>query len=224
MMKYLTEPQQRELLKAARTQACPLAQRDYHWMAAMILLGMRVHEFSRLTVPVVKKALASGWLFSDKNHCKGKRRINEYCVTAHLRVHLLALVSMSEAEGAVLLELADPDADCPLVWGRAVDGYATALSVRSYQARMKVWLLAAGLDERFSPHALRHTRGMNIIRNHRGNNAVKVAQLALNHTSLRSTTIYTHLSREELERDLQLVDGRGRIGKADARRLAGVGV
>ena len=223
MMKYLTEPQQRELLKAARTQACPLAQRDYHWMAALMLLGMRITEFSRLTVPRVQQALASGWLFSDKNHCKGKRRVNEYCVTAQLRVHLAALVKISQADHAVLLELADADADCPLVWGRAIEGYAAALSVRSYQARMKVWLAAAGLDTRFSPHALRHTRGMNIIRNHRGNNAVKVAQLALNHTSLRSTTVYTHLSREELERDLQLVDGRGRLAKADALRLAGVG-
>ena len=34
MLKYLTEPQQRELLAAARGQSCPLAQRDYQWMAA----------------------------------------------------------------------------------------------------------------------------------------------------------------------------------------------
>lgn len=219
MFKYLNELQQRELLKAARTQACPLAQRDYHWMAALILLGMRIQEFSKLTVPTVEKALASGWLYSDKNHCKGKRRVNEYPLTAQLRLHLQALVRFSHSEDQVMRT---PDADQPLVWGRSFDGCADALSVRSYQDRMKIWLRAAGLDERLSPHALRHTRAMNIMRRHRGNDAVLVTRQALNHTSLRSTTVYTQLSREELAAKLQLVDGGGRMRKRDARALAGV--
>ncbi|MES1977324.1 MAG: tyrosine-type recombinase/integrase [Pseudomonadota bacterium] len=219
MFKYLNELQQRELLKAARTQACELAQRDYHWMAALILLGMRIQEFSKLTKPTVLKALASGWLYSDKNHCKGKRRVHEYPVTAQLRVHLLALLRISDAELVIHI---NPSADQPLVWGRATGGYADALSVRSYQDRMKIWLRAAGLDERLSPHSLRHTRAMNIMRRHRGNDAVLVTRQALNHTSLRSTTIYTQLSREEVAAKLQLVDGGGRMRKRDARALSGV--
>ena len=217
MMKYLTEPEQRELLKAARTQACPLAQRDYHWMSALILTGMRISEFSHLTTPQVRLALATGWLVSEKVHCKGNRRANEYCVTAQLRVHLQALMRISDETGVCPdgLETAQP-----LVWGR--DG--GALSVRSYEARLKVWALAAGLDGRISPHWLRHTRGMNVIARHRGNDAMKVAQLALNHSSLRSTGIYLHLSRERLAQALQVVDGAGRMAKADARKLAEQGV
>lgn len=216
MLMYLTEPQQRELLKAARTQACQLAQRDYHWMSALIITGMRVHEFSRLTKPVVQRGLAAGWLVSDKNHCKGKRKANEYCVTAQLRMHLLALLQLSDTE-AVNRPLAE-DEDQPLIWGR--EGESTHLGVRSYQARMKIWVKAAGLDDRLTPHALRHTRGMNVLRHSRGNNAVKVAQIALNHHSMRSTGVYLHVSREEMATQLQLVDGRGRMRKADAVRMA----
>lgn len=220
MKRYLTEPEQRELLKAAKTQIDPLAQRDYHWMAALILTGMRIQEFSHLTLPQVRLALATGWLISLKEHCKGKegkRRANEYCVTAQLRVHLQALVRISEELGQ---HLEQPEAGQPLVWGRAFNGGASALSVRSYEARLKQWAVAAGLDSRISPHWLRHTRGMNVVARCRGNNALKVAQLALNHASLRSTGVYVQMSREAFEREMQLVDGAGRMSKVDARRLA----
>ena len=210
MMKYLTEPEQRELLKAAKSQIDPLAQRDYHWMAALILTGMRIAEFSRLTVPVVKLGLATGWLISRKEHCKGRLHANDYCVTAQLRIHLQALLRLSD-------ELGQADDGQPLVWGR----HGGALSVRSYEARLKLWALAAGLDGRISPHWLRHTRGMNVIKHCRGENPLLVAQRALNHSSLKSTGIYLHMSREQLASELQLVDAQGRMGKADARRLAG---
>lgn len=217
MMRYLTEPEQRRLLQAAKCQACPLAQRDYHWMAALILTGMRIQEFTYLNVAQVKLALATGWLVSKKEHCKGKRHANDYCVTQQLRLHLAALVQMSDATAALLG--AQPDVQ-PLVWGRNPAVGTGALSVRSYEARLKEWAAAAGLDPRISPHWLRHTRGANVMRRCRGNNPLKVAQLALNHTSLRSTGIYLQMNREDLERELQVVDGAGRMGKQDALRLA----
>lgn len=219
MLKYLTEPEQRELLKAARGQSCPLAQRDYHWMAALILTGMRITEFSRLTVTRVERALATGWLFSDKHDCKGRQRANSYFVTAQLKVHLAVLVGLARHE-ALALDCAGEET--PLIWGRAVAGVAGHLSVRSYEARMKLHLAAAGLDTSLSPHALRHTRAMNIFAHHRGNDAVKVAQTALNHASLRSTGVYMSLSREAFARAVQLVDARGRLGKRDALAMEAV--
>lgn len=216
MLKYLTEPQQRELLKAPRLTMDPLAQRDYHWIRALIITGMRVHEFSRLTVPRVKLGLQCGWLVSDKQHCKGKRKANEYCVTEMLRVHLLALIRISHemAAGRTLEE----GEEQPLIWGR--EGEATHLSVRSYEARLKHWVQVAGLDERITPHALRHTRAMNILQNSRAKLPLKVVQIALNHASLRSTSMYLHMSREEMAADLAQVDGRGRLHKAQAVRMA----
>lgn len=53
-------------------------------------------------------------------------------------------------------------------------------------------------------------------------NPLKVAQIALNHTSLKSTGIYLDMSREEYESELRMVDG-GRVPKKVARQMA-VGV
>lgn len=214
--RYLTELEQSRLLVGVSKVWCPLAQRDYHWMAALLLTGMRIQEFSRLTVPMVQQALASGWLVCPKDHCKGAKRSNEYLVTARLRTHLKALATMSNELGAGLLV---PDAGQPLVWGRDVAGIAGPLSVRSYEARVKLWVEHAGLDRRISPHWFRHTRGMNIMRRSRGDNPLKVAQIALGHASLASTGIYLQMSRDEYEREVQLVDG-GRLPKKVARQMA----
>lgn len=218
--RYLTELEQSRLLSGASGLADPLAQRDFHWMAALILTGMRITEFSRLTVQQVQQALACGWLVSPKSHCKGGRRPNQYVVTARLRMHLEALVKLSHELGA---GCDVPPSGQPLVWGRDIAGIAGPLSVRSYEARVKLWAQRAGLDPRVSPHWFRHTRGMNIMRRSRGDNPLKVTQIALNHASLRSTGVYLSLSREEFEREIQIVDG-GRLPKAVARRMAGQGV
>lgn len=218
--RYLTELEQSRLLSGALGVNCPLAQRDHHWMAVLILTGMRIAEFSRLTVPMVQQALQTGWLVTPKSFCKGGRRSNEYLVTAALRRHLDALVKLSHTLGAGCVV---PPQGQPLVWGRDIAGRAGPLSVRSYEARVKLWAQHAGLDPRISPHWLRHTRGMNIMRRSRGDNPLKVAQIALNHSSLKSTGVYLQMSREEYQREIQAVDG-GRLPKAVARRLALQGV
>jgi site-specific recombinase XerD len=217
MKRYLTESEQRQLLLAAKRMADPLAVRDHHWMATLILTGMRVQEFSRLTADQVRMALRAGWLVSKKDACKGKRRANDYLVTHPLRLHLQALLDISD-EDAPMHELEEGGTQ-PLVWGRAVDGKAGALSVRSYEARMKVWAAQAGLDLRVSPHWLRHTRGMNVMRRSRGKDAIRVAQLALNHSSIRSTGVYTQMAREEYEAEIRFVDG-GRVPRRVARQMA----
>jgi site-specific recombinase XerD len=217
MRKYLTDHEQRQLLQAAKREADLLAQRDYHWMGALITTGMRIQEFSRLTAPQVRQALACGWLVSLREHCKGKKHTNEYLVTQPLLVHLQALLSISD-ELARGIEH-DQEQLQPLVWGRDVAGKAGHLSVRSYEARLKVWAAKASLDPRISPHWLRHTRGMNVIGRTRGKDGLRVAQRALNHASIRSTGIYTQMSREAYEQEIRFVDG-GRVPRRVARQMA----
>lgn len=217
MKRYLTETEQRRLLMTAKRVNELLAQRDYHWMAALILTGMRIQEFSRLTAPQVRQGLTCGWLVSLREHCKGKNHTNEYLVTHPLRQHLQALLDVSD-ELARAIEHDDEQLQ-PLVWGRDVKGKAEHLSVRSYEARLKEWAIAADLDPRISPHWLRHTRGMNIVTRTRGKDGLRVAKLALNHQSIRSTGIYTQMSREAYEQEIRMVDG-GRVPRRVARQLA----
>lgn len=212
MKRYLTETEQRRLLAAAKACADPRAQRDYWWMRLMLLTGMRVHEFSLLTADQAEHALATGWLVVPASQRKGGKLGQEYCVTTGVREALQALLRFQRQDDMFGGERETP---APLVWGRCGEG----LSVRSYQARIKEWAQAAGLDARISPHWLRHTRGVNIIKRSRHANPLKVAQQALGHATIASTGIYTQMLREDYVRDLHAVDG-ARMSRKAARQLA----
>lgn len=218
LKRYLTDEEQRRLLKVVRDQAGLLAQRDYHWIRLLIETGMRINELATLSLDQAERALATGWMVVRKDQRKGHRTGHEYMVTEPVRQCLTALVELHH-ELRPALHLA-PEVVPPLLWGRCgiVRGVVLAehMSVRSFQARMKHWAYLAGLPDGVSPHWLRHTRGVNIIRRSRGNNPLKVAQMALGHASIASTGIYTQMSREEYSRELQAVAG-GRMRKADAR-------
>lgn len=219
MKRYLTDDEQRRLLHAAKSQAGLLAQRDYAWMRLLIETGMRVNELATMGLEQAQRALATGWLVVSKAQRKGGKTGHEYLVTEPVRQCLDTLVDL-HAELSPALHFPAGEA-APLLWGRCgvVGGRVLHehMSVRSFQSRMKLWAGLAGLPE-VSPHWLRHTRGVNIIRRSRGNNPLKVAQLALGHASIASTGIYTQMSREELTRELQQVAG-GRMRRADARSL-----
>ena len=224
--RYLTDEEQRRLLSVTKSQASLLAQRDYAWMRLLIETGMRVNELATLTFRQASQALASGWLVVAKEQRKGKRKGHDYLVTEPVRQCLETLMHLQdELRPAVDLP---PEVLPPLLWGRCgvVKGCVLAehMSVRSFQARMKHWGYLAGLPEGVSPHWLRHTRGVNIIRRCRGKNPLKVAQLALGHVSIASTGIYTQMSREEYTQELHNVAG-GRMRQKDARAMSqGVGL
>lgn len=221
MKRYLTDEEQRRLLMVAKGHAGLLAQRDYAWMRLLIETGMRVNELATLTFRQASDALATGWLAVTKEQRKGKRLGHEYMVTEPVRQCLVQLMHLQDELRPVLnlpVEVMPP-----LLWGRCgvVGGRVLCehMSVRSLQARMKHWAYLAGLPNGVSPHWLRHTRGVNIIRRSRGNNPLKVAQQALGHATIASTGIYTQMSREEFSREMQLVAG-GRMPKARAAAMA----
>ncbi len=220
--RYLTDEEQRRVLAVLKNQPGLLAQRDHAWIRLLIETGMRVNELATLTRNQAVQALATGWLVVTKEQRKGKRMGHEYLVTEPVRQCLEKLIAL-QAELRPALHL-PPEMAPPLLWGRCgvVGGKVLCehMSVRSFQARMKHWAYLAGLPEGVSPHWLRHTRGVNIIRRSRGNNPLKVAQLALGHASIASTGIYTQMSREEFEQELQLVAG-GRMPKARAVAMQG---
>lgn len=234
--RYLKEEEQQALFKVLKSQAGLLAQRDYAWMRLLLETGMRVNELATLTYRQAVDALRTEWLVVRPEQRKGhrapgkdkdgnpfpvKREGHAYMVTHPVRECLVKLMELQQ-------ELR-PAIDCPpemlppLLWGRCgvVKGKVLCehMGVRAFQKRMKHWAQLANLPEGVSPHWLRHTRGVNIIRRSRGNNPLKVVQMALGHASIASTGIYTQMSREEFEAEMRMVAG-GRMRKADARSLA----
>lgn len=76
--------------------------------------------------------------------------------------------------------------------------WGTRLTVRSIDRMFAAYLKASGLSERITPHTIRHTiathwleKGMDL----------KTIQMLLGHTSLSTTTIYTHVS-SKLKREV----------------------
>jgi site-specific recombinase XerC len=214
MRRFLTDPEQQRLLKAARASADPLAQRDYWWMRAVMALGMRVEEWSLITASQAQAALYTGWLVVPACARKGRKQGHEYAVTTTVRECLNALLAVHHEQAGTRAGCELP-LDAPLLYGRG----GQRLSVRSYQARLKMWVLASGLPAEVSLHWLRHTRAMNIMRRSNSKNPLKLVQAALGHASLNSTAVYTHMARDELARDLAQVDGT-RMSRAAARELA----
>lgn len=213
--RYLTEAEQRALLRAVKRESCPLAQRDHHWIRLLIETGMRIAELASLSAEQAEAALASKWLVvlpeQRKAGPNGKRRGHEYPVTGPVETALRALLRLQRTDPQALTCEGTP----PLIWGR--DGQP--LSVRAYQVRMKIWAKAAGLNTRLSPHWLRHTRGANIVRRSGAANPAKVVQQALGHASMASSGVYMGLCREEYLQALQRTAGGG-VSKRAARQAA----
>jgi len=79
---------------------------------------------------------------------------------------------------------ADPRAIFLNRWGKR-------LSARSVDRNFATYLKSSGLSERITPHTIRHTIATHWLENGMD---LKTIQLLLGHTSLATTTIYTHVS------------------------------
>ncbi|WP_025918310.1 tyrosine-type recombinase/integrase [Herminiimonas sp. CN] len=199
--RYLTSDEQQRLIKAAQQPSDILARRDAAWLNALLLSGLRITEFSLITLGDVHEALQHKYLFIPKERRKGGKTDHRVFVTAPLRAALKTLID-------VHLEMVGKDwspVDAPLVVSRQHDG-CRAMSVRSFQMRFKHWAAIAGLPPDASPHWLRHSRAMNIMRNSEAADPRGIAKEALGHASIASTGVYTGVLREELEQALTQTD------------------
>ena len=73
---------------------------------------------------------------------------------------------------------------------------------RGVQHDLDKWVRRAGLEGKYSPHALRHTVGFDLIR--KTNNIRKVQEF-LGHRSITTTQIYTHITKAELRECAELL-------------------
>jgi site-specific recombinase XerD len=216
MLKRYFPPAEQQLLISTAGQYTDLtARRDHAWMRAMLHSGLRVKEFSLITVGAAIEALRAKYLFIPRENRKGKKRDHSVFVTQALRTDLQDLLKIRfeiTGEGESHLDEA-------LVLSRQ-HGDGKPMTVRSYELRLKHWATLAGLSDKATPHWLRHTRAMNIMRNSKAADPRGVAQAALDHVSIASTGIYTGVLREEVEDALTEVDAvpRKRVSLSQLRR------
>ena len=191
--RYLTQPEERQLFRTVRAVDDALAKRDLAWMQLMRATGIRVGALSRLTVADARQALAEGRLTirGDINK-RGK-------------THVVSLHSMGTRALTQLLRIrarqghpADPAA--PLIMSRQG---GRGLSVRTYQERLRKWVLASGLGMQVTPHWFRHTLAKRMLDNSTSPaKALGIVQRVLGHSDINTTTVYTRPSREDIDRAL----------------------
>ncbi len=210
MRRYHTEAEQSKLLAFVATFGSVLARRDFHWLRLLRDTGLRIGEFAAMDRRDARFALEQRWIFIPAEHRKGKadrRKDHE------LPIGKAALESI-ERLLAIALEMGGSDEPgAPLVLSRQ-----GRMSIRSYQDRYAHWSEAAGIGHA-SPHWMRHTRAMNLMRRTRGRDPRGVVQGLLGHASIASTGIYTAVTKEDLVAAVEDVDGKPRIRRGQLARM-----
>ena len=162
------------------------AARDFAVFRALLTTGLRIGEFLSLTTDEVRTAVRLARLLIPASRRKGRK--GEACdLFVHLRGEALEAF-------ADLLRLAG-EGDGPLVPGR--DG--AALTARALQLRLKYWAMEAGVDDRLSPHWLRHTFGAEFCRQTLASpteTCIRLAKL-LGHADPRNCAHYLTMSRDD---------------------------
>lgn len=223
MERYFTEPEQARLLAVLKAQAADaVSRRDAALIRLLIHSGLRIGEALQVTVGQALEALRSNYLFIPREHRKGWNRTADAQGKTRRppKDHMVFVTGALRADLQDLLRVRHEqrEGDCqttdPLVIGR----HGGAITVRAFELRFKLWAFAAELPLQASPHWLRHTRAMNIIRRSTAKNPLGVVQAALCHASIKSTGVYTATPREEVEAALVETDGRRRVSIRELRR------
>lgn len=213
MNRCLSTQEEQQLLRCLASRSALEARRDHAWMRALRFSGCRVGEFSHVSVGAALMAIKTRQLFLPRETRKGGRRDHTVLVTEQLGQALRDLLAVREEQTGIPIERADRRG--ALVLNR----YGLRLSVRSYQKRMQFWVREAGLQIEASPHWFRHTRAMRIMQCSTARDPRGIVQLALGHSDIKSTSIYTSPTREDLLQALEEADGPTRIRKRQAGRL-----
>ena len=226
MNRYLTEPEQARLLDVLKKNSGdPLAARDYAWVRALRHSGLRISEFSMISIGDALAAMKSGYLFIPKEHRKGwnKKKQEGQPTRQSTKDHQAYLTNalreaIEDLLKCRLLPLGPQgcNENEPLVVSR----HGRRMSVRNYELRLAHWARLAGIPDGVSPHWLRHTRAMNIMLNSTARDPRGIVQSALGHADIRSTSIYTQTPRGHVEKALDEIDGQGsrRVTAAALRR------
>ena len=95
--------------------------------------------------------------------------------------------------------LATREDDCPALVVSNL--YKERMTPTNVQLLIKNSAIRAGIDKKVSPHILRHSFATNFIQN---NGNIRYLSSLMGHASINTTTIYTHIVDNDLERQYRL--------------------
>lgn len=196
--KYLTEKEEKQLLKYLKSQADLYTRRD-RWLAVFlrqtgvrisVICGKRATKQAAktqgLTVAEAKQAVATKYLELRPDLVKGGDALRLY-VNEKGRQALKELLKVRREMGHAAM------ADEPLVMSKKKQ----CIAPRTLQERFKAHALAAGLGD-LTPHWFRHTLAKRVMKNSTAEDPRGVVQVALGHKSQGATVIYTMPDKEDV--------------------------
>lgn len=176
-IRYLITEQKARFLKTLKLRRD--AVRSYMMYDLMLNTGLRLAELVALNVGSVQDRTLL------EIHGKGSK-IREIPLNRAIREHIQAFLRWKVKRDESLAF------DAPLFISRK----HSRISARAIQRDLTRWIQEAGIEGHYSPHALRHTVGTELL-NKTGN--LRVVQEFLGHADISTTQIYTHVSREQIQ-------------------------
>lgn len=180
---FLTEDEKRLLLKTIRSHKGWQANRDLVIVNLFLHTGIRLSELVNLDINDVN-------LLEKKItiQAKGGQTVNRF-INTKLRMILDRYLKdrkkiFTESQALILSQLRQ------------------RIATRQIQRRLDQWIAKAGIDKRITPHSLRHSFATGLYA--RTSN-ILVVQQALGHSSVVTTSIYTHLANELIEDALEMI-------------------
>lgn len=184
---YLTETEEKIFFKTISSRKGWKAERDYALLYLTRMLGLRRAESLSLNVGDVA---GKDKLVVDTRIAK-KGATGELAIPVSVQTMLKRYIWLKRAQGE------DVDSEAPLF----VSKKGNRLSIRAFNDLMDYWCEEAKIP-RYTPHALRHTKGQRIMSDTKvinpedRNRAILFVQKQLRHRSLNSTAIYTAPTKE----------------------------
>ena len=181
--KTLTKDEQRRLLRVVRSQG---SLRDLALLTLALGTGLRLRGLAGLNVgDVPPGGNGIAWKVAlDPRITKGRRGGVAYLAPA-VREELARYLRWKRRAGEPL------DPRSPLF----LSSYKRRLSLRRIQVLFREWQWAAGFVSLYNFHALRHTAITNV---YRATKDLYLTQRFARHSSPLTTTVYTHVSDEEM--------------------------
>jgi integrase/recombinase XerD len=183
--KFLSPEEVTRLLDEAGQAGTPESQRDATILELLYATGLRVSELVSLNVPDIdfQESYIRCWGKGSRERIvylypKALAELKSYLDTARI-----ALMGPRKDETALFVNHRGERLTRQWVWNI-----------------LKTYSKKAGIDERITPHTLRHSFATHLLQN---GASLRHVQELLGHSSISTTQVYTHLSNHHLRQEYE---------------------